>query len=135
MARRGGGVTRPTFKLPKSGGRDSWSPPLPRLPADPVAGVWSALDEVLDPELPISLVELGIIYGVQYAGGVVTVTITFTATACPCMEFIHEDISDRLRAEPWICSLRIVETWDPPWTSERISESGRAKLRSCGVAA
>lgn len=128
-------MNRPSFTLPKSGGRDAWSPPLPMLPDDPVGSVWSALGEVLDPELPISLVELGIVYGVEYADGVATITITFTATACPCMEFIREDIADRLGAEPWIARVRIEETWDPPWTSERISESGRAKLRSCGVAA
>ncbi|HSG48427.1 MAG TPA: iron-sulfur cluster assembly protein, partial [Longimicrobiales bacterium] len=79
-----------------SGGRDLWSPPLTAAPADPEAAVWAALQEVLDPEIPISLVELGLIYGVDVTAGMVDVRITFTATACPCMEFIREDVTDRL---------------------------------------
>lgn len=116
-----------------SGGRDLWSPPLALGPDDVVAGVWACLDEVLDPEIPISLVELGLIYGVEVEAGVVRVRLTFTATACPCMEFIREDIRDRLQQESWIEDLRIEEVWDPPWTNERITELGREKLRELGV--
>lgn len=117
----------------KSGGRDLWSDPLPASPEDPVAATWSLLDEVLDPEIPISLPELGLIYGVAYDDGAVEVRLTFTATACPCMEFIREDITDRLESESWIDSVEIVEVWDPPWTSERITSEGRQKLRALGV--
>jgi len=124
-----------TFEIPMSGGRDSWSSPLETEPKDPAQAIWGALDEVLDPELPVSLVELGLVYGVEYSPEVVTVTITFTATACPCMEFIREDIEDRLKQEPWIRRVRIEETWTPPWTIARINKSGRAKLRAAGVAA
>ena len=119
----------------KSGGRDLWSAPLEHPPADPVKATWDALQEVLDPEIPISLPELGLIYGVGYADGAVTIDLTFTATACPCMEFIREDITDRLESEPWISSVDLVEVWDPPWTSERITPEGRAKLKSLGVSA
>lgn len=119
----------------KSGGRDLWSPPLPVAPDDPVAATWDALDEVLDPEIPISLPELGLIYGVEHDEGVARVRLTFTATACPCMEFIKEDICDRLQAESWIDSVELVEVWDPPWTSDRITPEGRAKLRRLGVSA
>ena len=118
-----------------SGGRDLWSPPLTEAPSDPEAAVWAALQEVLDPELPVSLVELGLIYGVEMADGVVDVKITFTATACPCMEFIREDVTDRLEQESWVRTVRIHEVWDPPWTTDRISPEGRARLRSLGVSA
>lgn len=117
----------------KSGGRDEWSDPLPHEPADPVAAVWAALDEVLDPEIPISLPELGLIYGVDFGDGAVVVRLTFTATACPCMEFIREDIEDRLESETWVDSVEIEEVWDPPWSSERITDRGRKKLRELGV--
>ena len=119
----------------KSGGRDRWSDPLPETPQDPVRATWAALDEVLDPEIPISLPELGLIYGVDWAEGVARVQLTFTATACPCMEFIREDITDRLESESWIDEVRIEEVWDPPWTSDRITPEGRAKLRRLGVSA
>ena len=118
-----------------SGGRDQWSPPLDRAPADPLAAARWALTEVLDPEIPISLIDLGLIYGMKYDAGVVTVSLTYTATACPCMEFIREDITDRLEQESWIRSVELEEVWDPPWTTERISPEGREKLRSLGVGA
>ncbi|NIV79289.1 MAG: DUF59 domain-containing protein, partial [Thermoplasmata archaeon] len=77
-----------------SGGRDLWTEPLEETPAEPLAAAWEVLHEVLDPELPISLVDLGLIYGLDFEDGVVKVSLTFTATACPCMDFIKEDISD-----------------------------------------
>lgn len=116
-----------------SGGRDLWSAPLSSHPDDPRAAVWDALREVLDPELPISLVDLGLIYAVRWDAGRVEIDLTFTATACPCMEFIREDIRDRLEAEPWIDGVTIEEVWDPPWTAERITERGRALLKTLGV--
>jgi len=118
-----------------SGGRDLWSPPLEEPPADPLDATWEALHEVLDPELPVSLVDLGLVYGVSIEDGRVEVELTFTATACPCMEFIREDVTDRLSREPWIRDVRIVEVWDPPWTTDLITEEGRAKLRALGVGA
>ncbi len=135
------GTSGPGAGLPRrvvshaSGGRDLWSDPLPRRPEDPVAAVWTALGEVLDPELPVSLVDLGLIYGVELAADAVRVAVTFTATACPCMEFIKEDVRDRLLREPWIRDVEIDEVWDPPWTRERISPRGREQLRVLGVGA
>lgn len=117
----------------KSGGRDVWSAPLAEAPQDPEAATWEALNEVLDPEIPISLPELGLIYGVDFVDGRATVRLTFTATACPCMEFIREDITDRLQSEFWIHTVEIEEVWDPPWTNERITPEGRDKLRKLGV--
>ncbi|MGY8799446.1 MAG: metal-sulfur cluster assembly factor [Longimicrobiales bacterium] len=119
----------------KSGGRDVWTGPLTEAPADPLAATWDALNEVLDPEIPISLVELGLIYGVDLEAGVARITITFTATACPCMEFIREDIMDRLEVEAWIDAVEIEEVWSPSWTNQMITEEGRRKLKSYGVGA
>jgi metal-sulfur cluster biosynthetic enzyme len=97
--------------------------------------IWAALKEVMDPEFPISLVDLGLIYDVRRAGTAVEIDLTFTATACPCMDFIHEDIRERLLREPDIDDVKINQVWDPPWTVERISEEGRKVLKQCGVAA
>jgi metal-sulfur cluster biosynthetic enzyme len=116
-----------------SGGRDLWSEPLTAAPADPTASAWECLREVLDPEIPISLVDLGLIYDLKVDRGVATVTLTYTATACPCMAFITEDLTDRLIQEPWLDRVEILEVWDPPWTSQRISPEGRVKLRAMGV--
>lgn len=99
-----------------------------------VAGVWDALREVMDPEFPISLVDLGLIYDVRRVDRVVEIDLTFTATACPCMDFIHEDITERLLREEDIDDVKINQVWDPPWTTDRISPEGRKKLKLCGVA-
>lgn len=95
--------------------------------------LWDALREVMDPEIPISLVDLGLIYDVRGEGGEVEVDLTFTATACPCMAFIHYDIEDRLKREPGVASVRVNEVWTPAWTKARISPEGREALRRFGV--
>lgn len=101
--------------------------------------VWRALYEVPDPEFPISLVDLGLVYGVEIedegadGGARVAVAITLTATACPCVEFIKWDIRDRLQKEPGVAAVDVWITWDPPWTTARISERGREALRRAGV--
>ncbi|MDE2762124.1 MAG: metal-sulfur cluster assembly factor [Gemmatimonadota bacterium] len=126
---------QPAPRIHASGGRDRWSAPLPESPADKSAALHAALGEVLDPELPISLVELGLVYGVGFEGGTARVDLTFTATACPCMDFIKRDVRDRIGSEPWVKAVEINEVWDPPWTTDRISEAGRRKLAGLGVGA
>ncbi|MBT8479728.1 MAG: metal-sulfur cluster assembly factor [Gemmatimonadetes bacterium] len=108
-------------------------------PADLEERVWRALYEVSDPEFPISLVDLGLVYGVEVAepdstgGAKVTVAITLTATACPCVEFIKWDVRDRLLQEAGVSEVDVRITWDPPWTNDRISDRGREALRRAGV--
>lgn len=109
--------------------RAEWRASLPAA----TAALWIALCEVSDPELPISLVDLGLIYGIRRDGAHVDVDCTFTASACPCMAFIKEDIRERLLQEPGVGSVDVHEVWDPPWTVERMTEEGRAVLRGAGV--
>jgi metal-sulfur cluster biosynthetic enzyme len=113
------------------------SPRDPRYasPDPEVDSLWQALCEVADPELPISLVDLGLIQDVRRTRGDVEVDVTFTASACPCMAFIMEDIRERLLREPAVSAVKVTDVWDPPWTTERMTEHGRALLRSFGVAA
>lgn len=104
------------------------------VPFDQQTGpLWNALREVMDPEIPISLVDLGLIYDVRSDEGTVEVDLTFTATACPCMAFIRFDIEDRLRQEAGVSAVRVNEVWDPPWTKSRITLEGRQKLKEMGV--
>ena len=95
-----------------------------------------ALYEVSDPEFPISVLDLGLVCGIEAdeASGSVRVALTFTATACPCMDFIEWDVRERLLREPGISSLEIDVVWDPPWTTSRISDRGRKILERSGVA-
>ena len=102
-------------------------------PSAGVEGLWRALEEVMDPEIPISLVDLGLIYDVRESDGTVEVDLTFTATACPCMAFIKYDIEERLTREDGVREVRIREVWNPPWTKARITARGRERLKEMGV--
>jgi len=105
----------------------------PCPPDERTGPLWDALREVMDPEIPISLVDLGLIYDIRQDGGQVEVDLTFTATACPCMAFIHYDIADRLQREPGVEEVKVIETWTPAWTKSRITPEGREALRKFGV--
>ena len=96
--------------------------------------LWSALAEINDPEMPVNLVDLGLIYGLTVDGGRVCVRLTFTAMGCAATEMLMGDIRDRLLAEPGIDDVRLDVVWDPPWTSARLTAEGRDALRAWGLA-
>jgi len=97
------------------------------------ARLWQALEEVNDPEFPMSLVDMGLVYGIEWEGTTVRVDLTFTAMGCPAMDFILQDVRERLLQEEGVDDVKIEIVWDPPWTKERLSEKGRALLLHWGV--
>ena len=96
--------------------------------------LWAALAEVQDPEMPINLVDLGVIYRVAEEDGLVEVDLTFTAMGCPASDFILEDVRERLLREDGVREVRINVVWNPPWTTARVTEAGRDALESWGLA-
>ncbi len=96
--------------------------------------LWAALSEVQDPEMPINLVDLGVIYGVDERDGVVQVDLTFTAMGCPASDFILEDVRERLLREEGVREVNVKVVWDPPWTSARMTQAGRDALEAWGLA-
>ena len=105
-------------------------------PAEAVeARLWEALREVEDPEIPISVVGMGLIVSLNYADGIVDIELTFTAMGCPAMDFIQDDIRERLLQEPEVDEVRIEIVWDPVWTRARIREESRATMRKLGIVA
>ena len=96
--------------------------------------LWAALAEVQDPELPVNLVDLGLIYAIDEHEGVVDVDLTFTAMGCPASEFIVDDVRDRLLREDGVREVRVNVVWDPPWTVARMTEAGRDALEAWGLA-
>ena len=96
--------------------------------------LWTALSEVQDPEMPINLVDLGVIYGIDEHDGVVEVDLTFTAMGCPASDFILEDVRERLLREEGVREVRVKVVWDPPWTSARMTQAGRDALEAWGLA-
>jgi len=96
-----------------------------------------ALRDVDDPEMPINIVDLGIVYGVRREpgrAGRVVVDLTFTAMGCPAADFILEDVRDRLLREPEVREVVVNVVWDPPWTSARLTQAGRDALEMWGLA-
>ncbi|PZR84909.1 MAG: benzoyl-CoA oxygenase [Candidatus Nephthysia bennettiae] len=84
--------------------------------------------------MPINLVDLGLVYGVEVGEGTVRLRLTFTAMGCPATDMIMDDIQARLLREPGIERVDIELVWDPPWTSSRLSDEGRDTLRAWGLA-
>jgi metal-sulfur cluster biosynthetic enzyme len=101
------------------------------------ARLWRALQDVEDPEIPISVVGMGLIVSLAYREDerAVDLELTFTAMGCPAMDFIEDDIRERLLAEPEVDEVRIEVVWDPVWTRSRIREDARATMRSLGIVA
>jgi metal-sulfur cluster biosynthetic enzyme len=95
--------------------------------------LWAALQDVSDPEFPVSVVDMGLIYDLRREGETVRVRLTFTAMGCPCMDFIVQDIRERLLKEPDVCAVQMEIVWDPPWTKNRLTEKGRERLQRLGM--
>ena len=82
--------------------------------------VLEALGGVLDPELGMSVVELGLIYDIDIVNGAVNITMTLTAPGCPVHEVMPAWIRQAVMAVPGVLSVDVRITFDPPWTPERI---------------
>jgi ring-1,2-phenylacetyl-CoA epoxidase subunit PaaD len=96
--------------------------------------IWEWLDQVPDPEIPvISVVDLGIVRDVRWEGETVEVAVTPTYSGCPATSVISLDIETALR-DRGITDVRIKTQISPPWTTDWLSEAGRAKLVDYGIA-
>jgi metal-sulfur cluster biosynthetic enzyme len=92
------------------------------------AEVYEVLRECYDPEIPVNIVDLGLVYGVTVSGGVINVMMTLTAPGCQMGAMIAQEIQDKLLGLPG-CEDAIVEiVWDPPWTPHMMTEAARKKL-------
>jgi metal-sulfur cluster biosynthetic enzyme len=94
--------------------------------------VRAALAEVDDPELPVNIVDLGLVRSVAVDGDRVTVGLTFTSIACPCTDVLREDVAARLCRLDGVGQVEVVETFEP-WSREHLTEEGRLALRALGV--
>jgi len=90
--------------------------------------IWSALRSVIDPELGVSIVDLGLIYDVRYEGGEAEVEMTLTSPGCPLASVIDTKIREVLSGIEEIKHLTVEIVWDPPWTKDLMSEELRAEF-------
>jgi FeS assembly SUF system protein len=91
--------------------------------------VLEALKTVRDPEIPMDLVELGLIYELMVKkGGIVYVEMTLTTPACPVAASMPGEVEAAIRAVPGVTDVRVKLVWTPPWTPELMSEEARLEL-------
>jgi len=103
---------------------------MPAVTHDEVIG---ALKQCYDPEIPVNIVDLGLIYGVRFDpvsedAQDVTVDMTLTAQGCPAHVMIGEQVKARLESLPGIRTAKVNVVWSPPWTPDRISPDARRQL-------
>lgn len=90
--------------------------------------VSEALRNCYDPEIPVNIVDLGLIYDVQIADDVVNVKMTLTAQGCPEHAFIAEQVKYQIQQMPGVREANVEIVWDPPWEPSRMSSEARKKL-------
>lgn len=91
--------------------------------------VIGALKTVYDPEMPVNIYELGLIYGVsEDAQGRVDIRMTLTAPNCPVAGSLPADVERAVRAVPGVTDVKLELTFDPPWTKDRMSDAAKLAL-------
>lgn len=90
--------------------------------------IYDALKECYDPEIPIDIVSLGLVYGVTIVDDWVGVKMTLTSPGCPASNAIAQQVKDRVRTIPGVADADVRIVWQPEWTPARMSEEARKKL-------
>ena len=91
--------------------------------------VITTLKTVYDPEIPVDIYELGLIYGIEIdSNGKVDVKMTLTSPACPVAESLPVEVDKKIRMIDGVTNVAIELVWDPPWSPERMSEAARLEL-------
>ncbi|WP_246085610.1 metal-sulfur cluster assembly factor [Pseudonocardia hydrocarbonoxydans] len=111
-------------------------PEPPATTGDPsVDDLEEAMRDVVDPELGINVVDLGLVYGIAATDGVATIDMTLTSAACPLTDVIEEQTRSALTGGGnggLVNDIKINWVWMPPWGPEKITEDGREQLRALG---
>ncbi len=111
------------------------SQPVGDLVADPLKTleikpkVLEALSSVYDPEIPVNIFELGLVYDVIVnSAAVVGVRMTLTAPACPAAQTLPVEVREKVRRIPGVSDARVEIVWDPPWSKDRMSDAAKLQL-------
>jgi len=101
--------------------------PLKALELKPY--VVEALSTVYDPEIPVNIYELGLVYDILIdANAVVGIRMTLTAPACPAAQTLPVEVANRIRAIPGVTDVKVDIVWDPPWDRDRMSDAAKLQL-------
>lgn len=96
--------------------------------------LWAAIDEVPDPHMPVSIVELGMVYDVRADDGAVTVEMTFPCMGCPAYDMIQDDVRAAVHEFEAVDVVEIEIVWDPVWTKDMLAPAVREQLGDWGIA-
>jgi metal-sulfur cluster biosynthetic enzyme len=111
-------------------------PPAPKADVAAIEDVEEAMRDVVDPELGINVVDLGLVYDIRVDdGNVATLDMTLTSAACPLTDVIEDQARGALVTGPGggiVEDIKINWVWMPPWGPEKITEDGREQLRALG---
>ena len=106
-----------------------WTPEGEVPPRPTEDALIAALSTVYDPEIPVNIYELGLIYAIDiHEDGRVKVEMTLTAPACPSAHELPEQVRDAVMAVPGVTDCEVETVWDPPWDPSRMSEEARLQL-------
>ena len=107
--------------------------PPPASAEGDLEDIEEAMRDVVDPELGINVVDLGLVYGIQAENGVATIDMTLTSAACPLTDVIEEQARAALTGGAGLVDdIKINWVWMPPWGPDKITEDGREQLRALG---
>jgi FeS assembly SUF system protein len=111
------------------------APSGPPVVADPARtealkpAIVGAISTVFDPEIPVNIWELGLIYDIAVdANGVAGVTMTLTAPGCPAAQSLPVEVEQKVRAVPGVTGANVDVVWEPAWTKDRMSEAAKLQL-------
>ena len=90
--------------------------------------VIEALKEVYDPEIPVNIVDLGLIYDIEVSAGEVAIEMTLTAQGCGMGPYIAQQAEWRIAEIPGVEDVEVELVWEPPWSPEVITEDGKRLL-------
>jgi FeS assembly SUF system protein len=101
----------------------------PASPEEIRTRIVEALRTVYDPEIPVDIYELGLVYDVSVDGsGRASIRMTLTSPACPAAEALPPEVEAKARAVPGVSDVALELVWEPPWTPERMSEAAKLEL-------
>jgi len=105
--------------------------PAPERAKPSIEDLEEAMRDVVDPELGINVVDLGLVYGIQESEGVAVIDMTLTSAACPLTDVIEDQARAALVGQ-LVDDIKINWVWMPPWGPDKITEDGREQLRALG---
>lgn len=112
-----------------AGTHGAWTPDGETPPRVTEDAVIAALKTVFDPEIPVDIYELGLIYAIEIGeDGAVKIEMTLTAPGCPAAQELPRQVEEAIRAVPGVSAATAEVVWDPPWDHSRMSEDARLAL-------